>query len=210
MFEAETLLVFALACLALTATPGPDMLLIAARSVAQGRMAGFVTYLGVAAGSFCHALFLALGLSQLFLAVPYAYDLVRYLGAAYLLYLAWQAFTARNSFAMPQAEAKTRRLLVIFRQGFVTNLLNPKVALFFLALFPQFLDPSAGAIGWQVLTLATILNVIGAFTNGAVIVLAGSLRSFATGAQAFATWSRYILGSVFCALAARLLFEGER
>jgi threonine/homoserine/homoserine lactone efflux protein len=210
MFEAETLLVFALACLALTATPGPDMLLIAARSVAQGRMAGFVTYLGVAAGSFCHALFLALGLSQLFLAVPYAYDLVRYLGAAYLLYLAWQAFTARSSLAVPQAEAQKRRLLVIFRQGFVTNLLNPKVALFFLALFPQFLDPSAGSVGWQVLTLATILNVIGAFTNGAVIVLAGSLRSFATGAQAFATGSRYILGSVFGALAARLLIEGER
>lgn len=210
MFEAQTLLVFALACLALTATPGPDMLLIAARSVAQGRMAGFVTYLGVAAGSFCHALFLALGLSQLFLAVPYAYDLVRYIGAAYLLFLAWQAFTARSSFAMPQAEAKTHSILVIFRQGFLTNLLNPKVALFFLALFPQFLDPAAGSVGLQVLVLATILNVIGLMTNGAVILLVGSLRVFATGAQSFAKWSRYILGTVFGALAARLLFEGQK
>ena len=210
MFDAQTLIVFTLACLALTATPGPDMLLIAARSAAQGRLAGLVTYLGVAAGAFCHALFLALGLSQLFLAVPFAYDLIRYIGAAYLLYLAWQAFTARSSFAVRDAAEKKHSMLVIFRQGFLTNLLNPKVALFFLALFPQFLDPAAGSVGLQVLILATILNVVGLMTNGAVIVLVGSLRSFAAGAQSFSKWSRYILGTVFGALAARLLFDGQK
>jgi threonine/homoserine/homoserine lactone efflux protein len=82
--------------------------------------------------------------------------------------------------------------------------------LFFLALFPQFLDPAAGSVGLQVLVLATILNVIGLMTNGAVILLVGSLRVFATGAQSFAKWSRYILGTVFGALAARLLFEGQK
>ncbi len=210
MFDAQTLIVFTLACLALTVTPGPDMLLIAARSAAQGRMAGLVTYLGVAAGAFSHALLLALGLSQLFLAVPFAYDIVRFVGAAYLAYLAWQAFTARASFAPGARDEAKRPMRVIFRQGFLTNLLNPKVALFFLALFPQFLDPAAGSVGMQVLVLACILNVVGLLTNGAVILLVGSLRGFATGAQSFSGWSRYILGTVFGALAARLLFDGQK
>src|SRR5258708_38218554 len=92
MPDISTLALFALACLALTATPGPDMLLIASRSASQGRASGFATLAGIQAGTYCHALAAALGLSQLFLAVPLAYDIVRYLGAVYLLYLAWQTF----------------------------------------------------------------------------------------------------------------------
>lgn len=107
----QTLVLFSLACLALTTTPGPDMLLIAARSVAQGRMAGLFTYLGVATGSFAHALALALGLSHLFLAVPFAYEAVRYAGALYLAYLAWQAFTARDSFSSQARMQRSTRWL---------------------------------------------------------------------------------------------------
>jgi LysE type translocator len=92
MPDFSTLVLFAAACLALTATPGPDMLLIVSRSVSQGRASGFATLAGIQVGTYCHALAAALGLSQLFLVVPLAYDVVRYVGAAYLLYLAWQAF----------------------------------------------------------------------------------------------------------------------
>ena len=99
MMDIQTILLFGAASLALAVTPGPDMILVAARSAAQGRMAGLVTQVGVSAGSAFHAIVLALGLSQLFLAVPYAYDLVRFLGAAYLAYLAWQAFTGRDGFS---------------------------------------------------------------------------------------------------------------
>ena len=97
MPDYSTILLFAVAALALTATPGPDMLLIASRSAAQGRIAGLATYAGIAMGTYCHALAAAFGLSQLFLAVPIAYDLVRYAGAVYLLYLAWKAFTSKAS-----------------------------------------------------------------------------------------------------------------
>lgn len=210
MIEGHIVIVFGLACLALTATPGPDMLLIAARSAAQGRMAGLVTYLGVATGSFVHALALALGLSQLFLAVPYAFDAVRYIGAGYLAFLAWQAFTVRDGLAAEQKGAGARSMAVIFRQGLLTNLLNPKVALFFLALFPQFLDPGAGSVALQVMVLAVILNVVGFCVNGAVILAAGSVRGFGAKAQSFGTWSRYLLGTVFGALAARLVFDGAK
>ena len=208
--DMQTLLLFGAASLALCITPGPDMILVAARSAAQGRMAGLVTQVGVTVGSLVHAVILALGLSQLFLAVPYAYDIVRYLGAAYLLYLAWQAFTARDGFAAGPGPSKRLPILTIFRQGLLTNLLNPKVALFYLALFPQFLDLDAGFVAVQVMVLAIILQVIDFAVHAVVIWLAGGVRSLSGRGHTFARWSRYLLGLVFGGLAARLVFDGQR
>lgn len=210
MVDFQTLLLFSAASLALAVTPGPDMILVAARSAAQGRMAGLVTQFGVSAGSAFHAIILALGLSQLFLAIPYAYDLVRYLGAAYLLYLAWQAFAGSDSFSTQPSSDKRLSLFVIFRQGFFSNLLNPKVALFYLALFPQFLDPEKGTVAVQIMVLAGVFLVIDFAVHGVVIWLAGSMRSFSTNGTAFARWSRYVLGLVFGGLAARLILDGQR
>jgi len=210
MMDLQTILLFSAATLALGLTPGPDMILVAARSAAQGRMAGLVTQFGASAGSAFHAIILALGLSQLFLAVPYAYDLVRYLGAAYLLYLAWQAFTARDSFSSQSSSNTRLPLFVIFRQGFFSNLLNPKVALFYLALFPQFLDPEKGSVAFQIMVLASLFLVISFAVQGVVIWLAGSIRSFSANGRGFAKWSRYFLGLVFGGLAARLVFDGQR
>lgn len=210
MIDLQTLLLFSAASLALAVTPGPDMILVAARSAAQGRSAGLVTQFGVSAGSAVHAIILALGLSQLFLAIPYAYDLVRYLGAAYLLFLAWQAFAARGS-ASPQSPTDRRMsLLVIFRQGFFSNILNPKVALFYLALFPQFLNPEKGAVAIQILVLACVFLVIDFAVHGVVIWLAGGMKSLSTRGHRYANWPRYFLGIVFGGLAARLIFDGQR
>lgn len=208
--DIQVILLFSAASLALAVTPGPDMILVAARSAAQGGTAGLVTQCGVSAGSAFHAIILALGLSQLFLAVPYAYDLVRYLGAAYLLYLAWQAFTARDSFSSQSSTTKRHSLFVIFRQGFFSNVLNPKVALFYLALFPQFLNPETGSIAFQIMVLASIFLVIDFAVHGVVIWLAGSMRSLSTNGIGFAKWSRYFLGLIFGGLAVRLIFDGQR
>ncbi len=186
------------------------MLLIGARSAVQGRLAGFMTYLGVSAGSFCHAIALALGLSQLFLAVPYAYDVVRYAGAAYLAFLAWQAFTAKGGFNTDQVKSARYSIWVIFRQGLISNLLNPKVALFFLALFPQFIQPEKGSVAVQILVLAVILNVVGLFVNGLVVLVASSARKFSLTGLRYARWPQYFLGTVFGGLAAKLLFDGQR
>lgn len=210
MMDIQTILFFSAASLALAVTPGPDMILVAARSAAQGRMAGLVTQCGVSAGSAFHAIILALGLSQLFLAIPYAYDLVRYLGAAYLLYLTWQAFTASDSFSSQSSSDKRLSLFVIFRQGFFSNVLNPKVALFYLALFPQFLDHETGSVAFQIMVLAGIFLVIDFAVHGVVIWLAGSMRSLSTNGRGFAKWSKYFLGLVFGGLAARLIFDGQR
>lgn len=210
MMDIQTILIFSAASFALAVTPGPDMILVAARSAAQGRVAGLVTQFGVSAGSAFHAIILALGLSQLFLAVPYAYDIVRYLGAAYLLYLAWQAFTARDGFSIQSTSNKRLSLFVIFRQGFFSNVLNPKVALFYLALFPQFLEPERGSVALQVLVLASLFLIIDFAVHGVVIWLAGSIRSLSANGRGFVKWSRYFLGMVFGGLAARLIFDGQR
>lgn len=209
MPDQSTLALFALACLALTATPGPDMLLIASRSVSQGRASGFATLAGIQVGTYCHALAAALGLSQLFLVVPVAYDLVRYAGAAYLLYLAWQTVRAAGPTAGPINGSRCYPLGTVFRQGLLTNLLNPKMALFVLALFPQFVDPNAGSIAVQIMLLATLLNAIGIVVNGAVIFMASRLGSvFST--TRLSRVPQYLLASVFVALAARLAFDGRR
>src|SRR6267154_4121238 len=117
MPDLSTLVLFAAACLVLTATPGPDMLLIASRSATQGRASGFATLAGIQVGTYCHALAAAFGLSQLFLAVPLAYDVVRYVGAAYLLYLAWNAFRAPGTALDPAAGLPRYPAAQMFRQG---------------------------------------------------------------------------------------------
>ena len=206
MPDLSTLVVFALASLALTATPGPDMLLIAARSATQGMAAGFATYLGVATGSFAHAIALAIGLSQLFLAVPFAYDLVRYLGAAYLLFLAVQAFRAHAPDDGYKVSKPHFQVSVMFRQGFISNILNPKVAIFFLALFPQFVDPEKGSVFSQIMILAVVLNVVGLVINGTVAVIASKAAKITTTSRKYQRFADYFLGTVFAGLAARLAF----
>ena len=160
--ELSTLLVFSLAAFALTTSPGPDMLLLASRSAVQGRAAGLATWFGIAAGTYVHALAAAFGLSQLFLAVPIAYDIVRYVGAAYLLFLAWKAFTSGSKSTPENAQpAALQTNADMFRQGLFTNILNPKMAIFVLALFPQFVTPETGSVALQIMIMASVLNVIG-------------------------------------------------
>ena len=211
MQEFSTLLIFGAAALALTATPGPDMLLIASRSAAQGRTAGFATWAGIALGTYCHALAAALGLSQLFLAVPIAYDIVRFIGAAYLLYLAWNAFIAD---VRPEEHTKVRRTSqsapIMFRQCLLTNLLNPKMVIFVLALFPQFVSPESGSVAIQIMILATILNFVGFFVNGAVIIASSRVSGILANSGTMSRISQYILGTVFAGLAARLAFDTQR
>ncbi|MCC8431844.1 LysE family translocator [Reyranella aquatilis] len=209
MVDLSTLALFAVAALALTLTPGPDMLLIASRSASQGRAAGFATLAGIQAGTYCHALAAAFGLSQLFLIVPVAYDAVRYAGAAYLLYLAWATVRSGVVTAAPEAGATRPAAGTMFRQGLLTNLLNPKMALFVLALFPQFVQPEAGSVAVQVLVLATVLNAIGVIVNGAVILGASRLGRLFAGQGRFRRLSQYFLGAIFAGLATRLAFDGR-
>lgn len=204
MPDLSTIMLFAAACVVLTATPGPDMLLIASRSISQGRAAGFLTYAGIALGTYCHALAAALGLSQLFVAVPMAYEVIRWAGCAYLMYLAWKTIRSEGTHFSPRSALKQFSMKRILGEGLATNLLNPKMALFVLALFPQFVHPEAGSLTIQMLVLATVLNGIGFVVNGSVVLLSGHIRSRVTGLVRFRKLPQYLLATVFAGLAFRL------
>ena len=209
MPDLSTLVLFAVACLALTATPGPDMLLIASRSASQGRAAGFASLAGIQVGTYCHALAAAFGLSQLFLAVPVAYD-IALRGAAYLLYLAWRAFRANGTVLAANARLPRYPVGQMFRQGLLTNILNPKMALFVLALFPQFVHPEAGSVAGQIMILATLLNLIGLIVNGLVIFTASRIGQAFAKRNRFSRVPQFLLGSVFAGLAIRLALAERR
>ena len=204
MPDISTIAVFAAASFVLTATPGPDMLLIASRSLSQGRAVGFLTLAGIVLGTYCHALAAALGLSQLFVTVPIAYEIVRWAGCAYLLYLAWKTIRSDPFGASPIATLKRLSARRVFGEGLLTNLLNPKMALFVLALFPQFVDPNGGSMVLQMLLLATVLNGIGLLVNGSVILVGSHLRARLSGFRRFPKLPQYLLAGVFTALACRL------
>ena len=179
-------------------------------SVSQGRAAGFATLVGIQAGTYCHALAAAFGLSQLFLAVPLAYDVVRYVGAVYLLYLAWKTFRSAATALAPIAGLRRYPIGTMFWQGLLTNLLNPKTALFVLALFPQFVRPEADCVALQIMLLASVLNLIGLFVNGAVIMTASRLGQTFSGGGGLNRLPQLVLGTVFAGLAVRLAFDTRR
>jgi threonine/homoserine/homoserine lactone efflux protein len=193
---------FFIATLALNLAPGPDMTYVAARSLGQGRRAGLISALGISAGCVVHIVAASAGVAVLLRAWPGAYAVIRLAGAAYLLYLgitmwrsAGQGGTIRA--IAPASDGE------IFRQGAITNILNPKVAMFFLAFLPQFIDLTRGPAGLQTLVLGLFFNVSGTLVNAAVAWLAGSARTLleSRGGRA---WFQRASGAILTALGLRL------
>lgn len=207
MIALNELLLFALAAFILVLTPGPNMIYLSSRSLCQGRAAGVISLFGVVAGFIIHVLAAAIGLSAVFLAVPMAYEAVKLAGAAYLLWLAWEAVKpgAHSLFEPKQLPPDSPHKL--FLMGFLTNLLNPKVAIFYLSLFPQFLAPERGSLFLQSITLGTT-QICVSFTVNLLIVLtaAGIARWFARN-PLWVSVQRYLMAFVLAGLALRLAFE---
>ncbi|HEX2714098.1 MAG TPA: LysE family translocator, partial [Candidatus Acidoferrales bacterium] len=172
MPEVSQWIAFGVATLILNLTPGPDMMYVVARSVGQGRRVGMVSALGIGAGILVHTLAAALGIAALLRAWPLGYQMVRYAGAAYLIYLGVRLLVQRRAASAP-GQLPAEPLAVIFRQGVVTNVLNPKVALFFLAFLPQFVAPAKGAVGLQMAALGLYFDFSGTLVNLAVALAAG-------------------------------------
>ena len=202
MPDSRSLALFLAAGLALNLTPGPDMLYVAARGASEGRAAGIVSALGIGVGTLVHIALVAAGLAALLATVPVAYLALRLGGAAYLVYLGVRALRATPG-SGGVATLEPAPLGVIFRQGVITNVLNPKVALFFLAFLPQFVDPSRGRPALQVIALGLLFDVSGTLVNLAVALgssrVAARLRS---GRSAHIV--QRLTGAVFIALGVRL------
>jgi threonine/homoserine/homoserine lactone efflux protein len=198
----SSLPVFFTAMFLLNITPGPDMLYVLARATGQGRAAGLASALGIGVGCLFHIFAVAFGLAGLLRTVPVAYDAVRYAGAAYLIYLGSRNLLARGA-AGDAVNVAPARLTRVFAQGVITNMLNPKVALFFLAFLPQFLDRRGSAFA-QTVKLGLIFDCSGTLVNVAVALAASSagnvLRNRLGGAPVF----RWLTGGVFIGLGLRL------
>jgi threonine/homoserine/homoserine lactone efflux protein len=200
---------FLFATITLNLTPGPDTLYVIARSAGQGRRAGVVSAMGIGAGTIVHITAAAIGLSALLMSSAIAFDLVRFAGAVYLLYLGIRTLTGRTN-QVHAGRAAPLGIGRVFRQGVITNVLNPKVALFFLAFIPQFVDPARGSVAWQFVLLGGIFDISGTIVNTVVALAAGSISRWLSGSPRAARAQRWFTGGVFVALGARLALVGQR
>ncbi len=190
-------------------SPGPNLIYLASRSICQGRVAGFSSLAGVCLGMVMYMLATAGGLSTIFMAVPLAYDVVRMAGAAYLLWLAYRTLengqTVTGTSVLPPESPQK-----LFRTGFFTCLLNPKLVITYGALLPQFVDTSAGNVLGQTVTLGVVQIAAAAFAHSLVIIMASTVARFlASQGSRFVVFQRYVLSTVFASLAVRLAFDSR-
>ena len=210
MIDLHNWLLFAGAALLMVLTPGPNMLYLLSRSICQGRRAGVISLFGVASGFVVHMLAAAIGLSAIFLALPLAYEVLKWAGALYLLWLAWQTMKpgADSPFETRQLQPDSPRRL--FFMGFLTNALNPKIAVFYLSIFPQFISPEHGSVFVQSVTLGLAQIVISFSVNLLIVLSAARIACWFAQNPGWLAAQRYVMGSVFIALAWRLVSEQRR
>ncbi len=198
--DLERLLLFAFAVLLLVLTPGPVWVYLLSRTLTQGRRAGYFSLLGVAAGVVVHVTLAAFGITVVLLAIPFAFDAIKLAGAAYLFWLAINTLRGGGmSFSpLPLAAVPDR---VLFRQAMIAALLNPKVAVFYLSLFPQFVAPAAGPVLAQSLLLGFIHLMVSMLFDGLLVTIAGALATWFATRPLWLKIQRWLLGSAFGALA---------
>lgn len=201
---------FALAVFLLALTPGPVWIYLISRTLAQGRRAGYFSLLGVAAGVVVHVLLAAWGLAIVLVAVPFAFDAIKLLGAAYLLWLAITTVRGSGGLNFEPQQLPPVPDRVLFRQGCIASTLNPKVAVFYLSLFPQFVDPAAGPVFAQSVTLGVVHIAVSTVVDGALVTIAGLLAGWFARRPWWLRTQRWFLGSAFGALAVWLALTPQR
>lgn len=208
---AATLAGFGAIALAMVLTPGPNMVYLVSRSICQGRSAGLVSLGGVVLGFVPYMLLAAFGITALLLAIPYAYDTLRIAGATYLGWMAWNTLKPGGTSPFQLRTLPTDSPRKLFTMGLVTNLLNPKIAAFYLSLLPQFVDRAAGDVLGQTLLLGTTQIAISITVNTGIVLTAGAIAIFLTGRPLWARLQRWIMGTVLAGLAVRLALDnGQR
>ncbi|MFA7413095.1 MAG: LysE family translocator [Rhizobium sp.] len=205
----SSLIAFALICLGMVLTPGPNMIYLVSRSICQGPAAGLISLGGVALGFVFYMLMSALGITVLVMAVPFAYDALKLAGAAYLLWLAWQALRpgGRSPFQVRDLPKDSPRKL--FMMGLVTNLLNPKAAVLYLSLLPQFIHPENGSVFLQSVVLGFTQISISISVNAMIAMMAGSIALFLAGRPFWMVVQRWLMGTVLAGLAFRMATEAQ-
>ncbi|NGM51560.1 LysE family translocator [Caulobacter sp. 602-2] len=210
MPDAKTWIAFSLVCLGMALTPGPNMLYLVSRSICQGKWAGIVSLAGTAAGFVVYLVCAALGITALLMAAPIAYDILRFGGALYLGWLAWQAIKPGGRSPFQVRELPKDPPAKLMAMGFLTNLLNPKAAMLYLSLLPQFIDPKHGNVLSQSLLLGGSQIAISLSVNAMICLAAGTIAGFLAARPSFALVQRWLMASVLGGLAVRMATEARR
>ena len=210
MLSTTELLLYVLAALAIMLTPGPNMLYCVSRALCQGRMAGWMSVLGVQAGNVVHITAATLGLTALLATMPLLYDGIRFAGAAYLLWLAWQAAKPGGRGLFEAQDLPHDSYAQLVRMGLVTNLLNPKQLVFFTSIFSQFLHPDRGSVLQQGVQLAATHIGLSIVVNGLIVAGAANLATFFRQSPGWLRVQRYFMATVLAGLAFRLLLTERK
>ncbi|WP_079023755.1 LysE family translocator [Streptomyces odonnellii] len=197
----------ALAALIMVLTPGPNMIYLVSRSIAQGRIAGLVSLAGTGVGFLLYMTMANLGLAVVFVVVPWLYVGFKAAGVAYLLHLAWKAIRPGGAGVFEARTLARDSAGRLFRMGLITNLLNPKAAVMYLALIPQFIDPHHDNAAVQGFTLGTIQIIVSMIVNALIVLTAGSIAGFLSARPAWTRWQRRITGSLLGLVALLLARE---
>jgi threonine/homoserine/homoserine lactone efflux protein len=206
--DAQSLWLFTIAALALLLVPGPAVLYIVARSIEQGRLAGLVSILGIHTATLVHVLAASLGLSAVLASSAIAFGIVKYAGAAYLIWIGLKKLLSRPAEPSPAAFAN-HKLSRLFRDGFIVNLLNPKTALFFFAFLPQFIDVERGHAAMQMAILGLIFTVLGFVTDSCYSLAASTAGRFLRGSASYLRAERYVSGTIMIGLGVTAAFAGN-
>ncbi len=203
-----TLLAFAAVAIGMVLTPGPNMIYMISRAITQGRIAGLISFAGVVVGFIFYMLCAAFGITALVFAVPYAYDALRLAGVAYLMWLAFDAVRpgGKSPFQVRKMPIASRKRL--FAMGLLTSLFNPKIAIFYLALLPNFIDP-AGSVLLQSLTLGALHILISITLNTMIACAAGSIAGFLAARPAWLLAQRWVMASMLGGLAVNIALESR-
>jgi len=207
--NAANLGLFVAAALVLLLTPGPAVLFIVTRSIEQGRLAGFISDLGIHSATLVHVAAAALGLSALLASSALAFSIVKYAGAAYLIWIGLKKIFGRSEALGNDQDLVRYTYWQLFRDGFIVNLLNPKTALFFLAFLPQFIEVSRGHIAAQIAFLGVLFALIGFVTDGCYALAAGTAGGWLKRSRGYLKFERYVTGTLFIGLGVTAAFAGN-
>jgi threonine/homoserine/homoserine lactone efflux protein len=203
MLTTETIATFFTASILLGMAPGPDNLFVLTQSALHGRAAGLFVVLGLCTGLLVHTSAVAFGVAAVFQASATAFSALKFIGAGYLLYLAWQAFRAKPAHVSSK-DAGAPASFGLYRRGILMNITNPKVSIFFLAFLPQFADPARGSVTMQMMLLGGIFIISTILVFGTIAIVAGSLRAWLLKSDRAQTTLNKVAGVVFIALALKL------
>ncbi|QEE48472.1 LysE family translocator [Flavobacterium alkalisoli] len=210
MIPIHDLLLFGVAALLMVLSPGPNMIYLISRSLSQGKKAGIISLFGVLCGFFFHILMVSYGLTAIFFAIPYAFVVVKFLGVGYLLFLAYTSITSGNKVFYANKKLKKDRPFKLFNIGLMTNVLNPKMALFYLSFFPQFIKPENGSVLSQSFQLGIVQTLISFAINFLIVISAAKMAKWFADKPIWLRVQKWFMASVLTGLAVKMLLTKSK